>query len=70
MDSDNTADFPGAEGIPSSELVHSPCPKCGTYQAMDFKQLKFSHCRTGKDWDFEKLKRNIFYHENTPAKHE
>lgn len=38
-----------------------PCPHCGTFQELRWKQVRFEHCRTGDSWDFERILRDTWY---------
>lgn len=40
-----------------------PCPKCGTFQELRWKQVRFEHCRDAAsgDWDLERVIRETWY---------
>lgn len=41
---------------------HVPCPLCGAFQVLDFKRLKFDHCKNADGtWDLEKVERDTRY---------
>lgn len=39
-----------------------PCPHCGQYQYLGWKNVKFDHCRTSDEgWDYDKVRADTFY---------
>lgn len=38
-----------------------PCPHCHEFQVLEFKNLKFDHCKTAEGWDLDKVARETFY---------
>lgn len=43
------------------EELHVPCPKCGTYQSLDFQRLEFSHCKNERgEWDYARVHREVY----------
>lgn len=38
-----------------------PCPHCKEFQVLEFKALKFDHCKTPTGWDLDRVSRETYY---------